>query len=100
MAKYYVQSGSMKMVIAAEDPRRAALWAVHRALEQVLPLDAEEPGPVMHPAAAAAMVLSGRVSFSEKGFEGTEPTAGSFSTVELVAEWSQLMVALSRMGLE
>jgi hypothetical protein len=99
MAKYYVESGSMKLVVTAEDPRRAALWAVHRALEQVLPMtDGEEPEPqATH--AAASMVLSGKVSYSEKGFNGNEPEAGSYNTVELVAEWSQLMVALTRMGL-
>jgi hypothetical protein len=99
MAKYYVQSGSMKMVVSAEDPRRAALWAVHRALEQVLPLCEDEPVAEPSTAPPTSMVLSGKVSCSEKGFTETEPGAGSFSTVELVAEWSQLMVALSRMGL-
>lgn len=98
MAKYYVQSGSMKMIVAAEDPRRAALWAVHRTLEQVIPLDAAD-AESLAPKPVASMVLSGKVTCSEQGFQAAGPDSGSFSTIELVAEWSQLMTALSRMGL-
>ena len=37
MAKYYVQSGTLQLVTEAVDARGAALWAMHRCLEQVLP---------------------------------------------------------------
>ena len=36
MAKYYVESGTLKLVIQADDPLQASLWAVSRALQQVI----------------------------------------------------------------
>ena len=41
MAKYYVQSGTMRSVVEAESSRKAALWAVHQAMRQVLPIEDE-----------------------------------------------------------
>ena len=39
MSKYYVQSGTMRTVVQAETTRKAALWAVHQAMQQVLPME-------------------------------------------------------------
>ena len=39
MAKFYVQSGTLRAIIDSEDAERAALWAVHTAMEQVMPLN-------------------------------------------------------------
>lgn len=36
MAKYYVQSGDRKMVMTAADSQAAALWLVHRSLNDVV----------------------------------------------------------------
>lgn len=41
MSKYYVQSGTVKSIVEAESSRRAALWAVHQAMQQILPLEHE-----------------------------------------------------------
>ena len=38
MAKYYVESGNVKTVIAADDAEKAALWVVHKAMQQVIPV--------------------------------------------------------------
>ena len=38
MAKYYVTSGSFRQIVQADDPQSASLWAMHLAMEQVLPL--------------------------------------------------------------
>ena len=38
MSKYYVQSGTLKMVVHSASEDRAALWAVHQVLAQVLPV--------------------------------------------------------------
>ncbi len=42
MPKYYVQSGNVRTVISAEDAERAALWVIHRTMQQVLPVYDEE----------------------------------------------------------
>ena len=39
MAKFYVQSGTFRSVVAADSARKAALWAVHQVMQQVLPTD-------------------------------------------------------------
>jgi hypothetical protein len=38
MAKFYVQSGTVRAVIDAESQDRAALWVVHRAMQQIMPI--------------------------------------------------------------
>ena len=40
MAKYYVESGEIRLIVQAEDPRMAALWTMHSAMEQTVSLDA------------------------------------------------------------
>ena len=70
MAKYYVQSGTLRCVVSAENPRRAALWAVHRAMQQIMPID--EPTPTqpedktLRAKQEGVMVLSGTISPSMK----------------------------------
>jgi hypothetical protein len=99
MAKYYVQSGTVRTVISADDCEKAALWVVHRAMQQVVPVydDAEltpqEKGEVA--IVQGVMVLGNTVNLSEVGFDREDATA--LDTFELVVQWHQLMVALSRL---
>ena len=99
MAKYYVQSGTVRTVISADDCEKAALWVVHRALQQVVPVydDAElspqEKGDVA--IVQGIMVLGNTVKLSELGFDREDAT--SMDTFDLVVHWHQLMVALSRL---
>ncbi|MEW4563619.1 hypothetical protein AB1K70_13890 [Bremerella sp. JC770] len=97
MAKYYVESGSLRLIVDAADARRAALWAVHRALEHLLPNEEEELDvdnlPEVEP--VDSMVLGDAIRLSERGFENLDVT--QFETLEIVGEWSQLMLALSSM---
>jgi hypothetical protein len=99
MAKYYVQSGTVRTVISADDCEKAALWIVHRAMQQVVPvyddaeLSPEEKGDVA--LVQGIMVLGNSVTLSEVGFD--RPDAISLDTFELVVQWHQLMVALSRL---
>lgn len=99
MAKYYIQSGTMKAVISADDTRKAALWAVHRVMQQVLPMDDESRSVEEKSQGLAAqggvMVLDGRIRLSESGFDRDD--AQQICTAEVVTEWNQLMVALSRL---
>ena len=96
MAKYYVQSGTLKLVAHADSADRAALWAVHHILAQVLPVfDDQELSATEKQAVAefrGMQVLEEEIAVSEHGFDGD--TAAIFQTADLVTEWSQLVIAL------
>ena len=100
MAKYYVQSGTLRCLVSAENPRRAALWAVHRAMQQILPIDDAAPadreeqhrrGKDDH-----VMVLGGTIRTSERGYDGADAT--TMPTFEVVTEWNQLVNTLDRLA--
>jgi hypothetical protein len=99
MAKFYVQSGSLRTIVHADSADRAALWAVHQVLGQVLPvfddeeLSAEEKQTVA--AVQGVLSLDEQVALSERGFD--RPDAMLLDTCELVSEWSQLVIALAKM---
>ena len=99
MAKYYVQSGNVRTVIAADDAEKAALWVVHKAMQQVVPvyedddLTPNEKGEVA--IVKGIMVLGNAVQISEIGFDHEE--SESIETFELVMQWHQLMVALAKL---
>lgn len=93
MAKYYVESGSVRLVIQAADARRAALWSVHRVMEQVLPMVDEVPDEADQEP-VGGMVLGDAIALNEQGFGRIADT--QYDTLEVVAEWSQLMLALDK----
>ncbi|MFK7737468.1 MAG: hypothetical protein AB8B50_15645 [Pirellulaceae bacterium] len=100
MAKFYVQSGNVRTVISAEDQEKAALWVVHKALQQVVPvyedmeLTPDEKSEVT--IIEGVMVLGNTLEISEKGFDRTD--SESHDTFELLVQWHQLMVALDRLS--
>jgi hypothetical protein len=99
MAKYYVQSGNVRTVIAADDAEKAALWVVHKAMQQVVPvyedneLTPEQKSDVV--VVQGVMVLGNTVKISEVGFDRQD--ASDLDTFELVMQWHQLMVALAKL---
>ncbi len=99
MAKYYVQSGTVKMVVAADDCEKAALWVVHRAMGQIVPvyddidLTPEEKGDVA--VFRGIMVLGNTFRLSEVGFDRDD--AVTLDTFDLIVQWHQLMIALDRL---
>jgi hypothetical protein len=98
MAKFYVQSGTLKLVVHAVEADRAALWAVHKVLLQVLPVfDDQELSPQEKQVVVAfhgAQVLDEKIRLSELGFDRDD--AEAFDTAEIITEWAQLVMALSR----
>ncbi len=93
MAKFYVQSGNLQMVLQAKDCRSAAIWAAHRTLSQSLPFlcdDAEE-----YLALADLTKLGETVRVSQRGFAGSDYV--EFQTLDVLQEWNRLLVALDRL---
>ncbi len=84
MSKYYLQSGTLRVVISAEDEMRAALWAVHRAMQQIVPLYEDEllsPEEKSQFAALEGLVVLGDDIFiSEQGFDRAD--ALQFATLK------------------
>lgn len=99
MAKYYVQSGNVRSVIAADDAEKAALWVVHQAMQQVVPVYEDEGRTPEQKseltAAQGIMVLGYVVATSEIGFDRDDAT--QLETFELVMHWHQLMAALAKL---
>jgi hypothetical protein len=110
MAKYYVQSGNFRSIITADDAEKAAIWVVHRTMEQILPIYSEnaassiesEAYPDAHANGEPAELkcLGGSIRVSELGFDtdDLDESAKDFDSFELVCQWNQLMVALDRLA--
>ena len=99
MAKFYVQSGTMRSVVQAESRRKAALWAVHQAMQQVLPMEddlSESPESKSEKVSGqGVVVLSAKVTVSERGFDRSD--ASILPTLEVVTEWNQMVTTLDRL---
>ena len=99
MAKYYVESGTMQIVTDADDAQGAALWAMHRCMEQVMPVCEDDPQTPQQKCERieqrGADVLGAKILISEKGF-GRDDVA-EFDTAEVFAEWNQLVAAMTRL---
>ena len=93
MAKYYVQSGSLQMIVLADNRRGAAIWAVHRALCRTMPFLGESP-PADAPCDGAPQRLGPWIHVSETGFRGRD--AQRYATFDVLTQWNQLMVALAK----
>jgi len=99
MAKFYVESGTLRCVVSAENSRAAALWAVHRAMQQIMPLDdaADSTPESKHQLSlgTGVMVLGSTVRTSERGYGSSDST--QMPTFEVVTEWNQLVNTLDRL---
>lgn len=99
MAKFYVESGTLQMITDAEDSRGAALWALHRCMEQVFPVCGSDPlGPEDKRSRLdqrGCDVLDATIAVSQRGFG--RPDAEQFDTPELFVEWNQLVTAVARL---
>jgi hypothetical protein len=99
MAKFYVQSGTLQIIVHAASTDRAALWAVHQTLAQVLPIFDDHELSAQEKQAVASFrgmqVLDEEIRISEQGFDRAD--AEVFRTTQLVTEWSQLVIALEKL---
>lgn len=99
MAKFYVQSGLIAHVVTANDAYSAALWTMHLAMEEVVPVDEvdwlDESQLPESGYEDGLMKLGTTVAVSEIGFGRDE--AGRFDTADTLAEWNQLVIAIARL---
>lgn len=99
MDKYYIESGTLRCIVSAQSARRAAVWAVHRAMAQIMPLDQasmfcpQEQGRRLDQ--QATMVLGESITVSQRGYRGSD--AVSLKTFEVVTQWNELLNALDRL---
>ena len=100
MAHYLVQSGTLRMTVGADDPRKAALWATHLAMEQVMPLD-DDPTPRNRIAPTNRIAPpAGRLGRRIRVLRTDGVEAELFDTYDVLIEWNQLMVAMDRIESE
>ena len=99
MAKFYVQSGNFRTTINAVDAEKAALWAVHKVMEQVLPFQDDLEIPADQKSykciEQGLMVLGETMQISQLGFDSADQTV--LDTLELQIHWHQLTIALARL---
>jgi hypothetical protein len=98
MAKYYVESGTLRMIISADDPQKAALLAVHQTIGQTLPLDAADVSPEEKQAQMefrGLQVLGDEIRLNERGFDREDGLR--LDTYDMVIHWSQLLAALAKL---
>jgi hypothetical protein len=96
MAKFYVESGTLRAIVDSADADRAALWAIHTAMEQVMPLDAVGEVSLEQTCDASDHVSLGEsIQLSEIGF-GRED-ALQIDTFEAFQHWNQLFVAMEKL---
>ena len=121
MAKYYIQSGSVSYIVGACDPEGAALWVMHRIMDEKI-CDFEDAKATWQDSDGAEglepsnddldmlgipqaipydAMLEGLAEFwqniciSEQGFGRAE--AGELLTEDIFHQWRQLMLAVDRL---
>ncbi len=99
MAKYYVQSGSVKVVMDAKDVTGAALWAIHSKLAELSFIyegdEFTEEEQVDQVLMQALIELDPTITVSELGFNRAD--AVFLETYEIAMQWHQLAKALTRL---
>jgi len=96
MAKFYVQSGTLRAIVDSADADRAALWAIHSAMEQIMPLDSIDDVEWHGDVGPANMIaLAETIQLSEAGFDRTDCL--HVDTLEAFQHWNQLIQAIEKL---
>ena len=96
MAKFYVQSGTLRAIVDSADAERAALWAVHAAMEQVMPLESDHADAEMFSNGPAEMIaLAETIELSELGFDREDCLR--IDTFQAFQHWNQLLKAVEKL---
>ena len=71
MAKYYVQSGSVQLILQASSPRKAAVAAFQWSCERQATIDADSPLEHVQIAERLGWQLEEVIAVGERGFDQT-----------------------------
>ena len=97
MAKFYVQSGTLRAIIDSQDAERAALWAIHSAMEQVMPLEGElEPIELIANGPMNMIALAETIELSEVGFDRDDCLR--IDTFDAFQHWNMLLKAVEKLN--
>ena len=98
MPKFYVQCASIQYLTFAKDARGAALAAVHQFIGQridIASIDWTNAETIdRNDMISAMLALDESILVSEIGFGRDD--AGTFATAEILSEWNELVIAVSR----
>ena len=120
MAKFYIESGNVSFVVCANDAEGAALWAMHRMIddkvcqyedeadvraqlvedamlfEEADDSDNGVPGNVpLEPMLEGLSEFDETIKISQRGFGRDDE--GCIETEEIFRQWRQLMTAMDRL---
>ena len=120
MAKYYIESGNVSFVVCANDAEGAALWAMHRTIDDKVcqyedeeelraqliddamlygdcdPTNEDIPGDVpLEPMLEGLSEFDETIKISQRGFGRADE--GCIDTEEVFRQWRQLMTAMDRL---
>ena len=117
MPKYYIESGNVSFVVNANDAEGAALWAMHRTIDDMIcdyedevtlrgqlvedalayeePIDGVPDNVPFEPMLEGLAEFGETILISERGFGRDD--AGRVDTDETFGQWRQLMMAMDRL---
>ena len=94
MAKYYVQSGPVRLIFTADTAEQAAIDAFQWTCDRQATIDADSPLEHLRIAERNGWQLHEEVFVSERGFDRTD--ADCFDTLLVVAQWQEALAAAPR----
>ena len=95
MAKYYVQSGSIRLVLDAESREDAAVRAFQWSCDKQATIQARTPLEHIQVAERLGWQLEETIEVSERGFD--QPDAWSMDTLETMPTFMPFSLAISAM---
>jgi hypothetical protein len=95
MAKFYVQSGSVRAIVDSLDMDRAALWVVNEVMTTTLPIDdmSDDEATVEQADRIEGQYLSETITVSEQGFDRDDAT--EVDVLNAFRHWYELYQAVS-----
>ena len=92
MAKFYIHSGEVSYVVAAQDVEGAAMWVMHQVIEKMVDCyEMTDDDSIFAPTLAGLAMFDEEIQCSQIGF-GRED-AGTLDTDTIFRTWQQLMAA-------
>jgi len=92
MAKFYIQSGSIRGIVDCYDSECAAVWIVNRVMEQIAPIDEEALYNGEDNDDVGMFALDDSIKISEQGFDRDDCEV--IDTHLAFVQWHQLKRAI------